>query len=68
MLEGPDVAGLAVLAARSPVPLIASGGVGTLGDLRRLAGIPDLAGVICGRALYEARFSVTEALAVVEQQ
>jgi phosphoribosylformimino-5-aminoimidazole carboxamide ribotide isomerase len=67
-LEGPDVAGLAVLAARSPVPLIASGGVGTLDDLRRLAGIPELAGVISGRALYEGRFSVTEALAVVEQR
>jgi phosphoribosylformimino-5-aminoimidazole carboxamide ribotide isomerase len=65
-LAGPDVAGLAVLAGRSPVPIIASGGVASLDDLRRLAGIPDLAGAIVGRALYEGRFDVAEALAVVE--
>jgi phosphoribosylformimino-5-aminoimidazole carboxamide ribotide isomerase len=65
-LAGPDVAGLAVLAARSPVPIIASGGVASLDDLRRLAGIPGLAGAIVGRALYEGRFDVAEALAVVE--
>ncbi len=64
-LEGPDVGGLAVLAGRSPVPLIASGGVGSLDDLRRLAGVPDLAGVITGRALYEGRFSVADALAAL---
>jgi phosphoribosylformimino-5-aminoimidazole carboxamide ribotide isomerase len=65
-LEGPDLAGLAVLAARCPVPIIASGGVGSLDDLRRLAGIPELAGVITGKALYEHRFGVADALAVLE--
>jgi phosphoribosylformimino-5-aminoimidazole carboxamide ribotide isomerase len=67
-LAGPDVAGLAVLAARSPVPIVASGGVASLDDLRRLAGIPDLAGAIVGRALYEGRFGVAEALAIVESR
>jgi phosphoribosylformimino-5-aminoimidazole carboxamide ribotide isomerase len=65
-LAGPDLGGLAVLAGRSPVPIVASGGVGTLDDLRRLAGVPDLAGVITGRALYAGRFSVAEALRVLE--
>jgi phosphoribosylformimino-5-aminoimidazole carboxamide ribotide isomerase len=43
-------------------PLVASGGVGSLGDLRALAdlGVP---GVIVGRALYEGAFTVEEALA-----
>jgi phosphoribosylformimino-5-aminoimidazole carboxamide ribotide isomerase len=65
-LDGPDLGGLAVLAGRSPVPIVASGGVGSLDDLRRLAGVPDLAGVITGRALYAGRFSVADALRVLE--
>jgi phosphoribosylformimino-5-aminoimidazole carboxamide ribonucleotide (ProFAR) isomerase len=67
-LTGPDVAGLAVLATRSPVPIIASGGVASLDDLRRLAGIPELAGVVVGRALHEGRFGVGDAIAVVESR
>ena len=37
--------------------MIASGGVGCLDDLERLAGLP-IAGCIVGRALYEGRFSL----------
>lgn len=65
-MEGPDLAGLARLLAASPIPVIASGGVGSLLDLRRLAllraGGRDLAGVVVGRALYEGRFAADEAL------
>jgi phosphoribosylformimino-5-aminoimidazole carboxamide ribonucleotide (ProFAR) isomerase len=47
--------------------VIASGGVGALDDLRALAALSvagrRLAGVIVGRALYEGRFSVEEAIA-----
>jgi phosphoribosylformimino-5-aminoimidazole carboxamide ribonucleotide (ProFAR) isomerase len=46
------------------VPIIASGGVGTLDDVRALAAIDGLHGVIVGRALYEGRFTLAEALAV----
>jgi phosphoribosylformimino-5-aminoimidazole carboxamide ribotide isomerase len=60
MLTGPDIAGAAVLAARG-LEVIASGGVASLEDLRnvRAAG---LAGAIVGRALYEGRFTLVEAL------
>jgi phosphoribosylformimino-5-aminoimidazole carboxamide ribotide isomerase len=63
MLSGPDVAGCAAL-QRLGAGVIVSGGVATLDDLRaaRAAG---LAGVIAGRALYEGRFTVREALAAV---
>jgi phosphoribosylformimino-5-aminoimidazole carboxamide ribotide isomerase len=64
-LEGLDFAGLAVLAGRSPLPIVASGGVGSLDDLRRLAHIEGVAGVITGRALYEHRFDVAEAIDVL---
>jgi len=60
MLTGPDVAGARRLQAAS-ARVIASGGVGSLEDIRavRDAG---LAGAIVGRALYEGRFALGEAL------
>ena len=49
--------------------MIASGGVGTLDDLRALAALEvggrRLAGAIAGKALYEGRFTVAEALAAL---
>jgi phosphoribosylformimino-5-aminoimidazole carboxamide ribotide isomerase len=62
LLEGPDVEGLAEAVAATAVPVIASGGVAGLADLRALAAIDGLHGIITGRALYEGRFSVAEAL------
>jgi len=60
MLAGPDLAGARALAALG-LDVIASGGVASLDDLRaaRAAG---LAGAIVGRALYEGRFTLVEAL------
>jgi phosphoribosylformimino-5-aminoimidazole carboxamide ribotide isomerase len=63
-LAGPDVTGLAAAVAATAVPVIASGGVGTLDDVRALAAIDGLHGIIVGRALYEGRFTLAEALAV----
>jgi len=65
-LEGPDVDQLAAVLAATDVPVIASGGVGTLADLEVLAGLRSgsrsLSGAIVGRALYERRFTVAEGL------
>lgn len=60
MLEGPNLAATGALAARIKTPVIASGGVGSLEDLDRLARLP-IAGCIVGRALYEGRFSLRDA-------
>lgn len=60
-LEGPDLDGLAAAAASTRVPVVASGGVGSLDDIRALADL-GLAGVIVGKALYEGRFTVEEAI------
>ena len=62
MLTGPDVEGLAAAAAASPIPVIASGGVSSLDDLRALNRVHGLGGVITGKAIYENRFTVMEAL------
>ena len=64
-LEGPNLDATAELARRVKIPVIASGGVGSLDDLDRLAGLP-LAGCIVGRALYEGKFTLAQAIARVE--
>jgi phosphoribosylformimino-5-aminoimidazole carboxamide ribotide isomerase len=65
-LEGPDVAGLAEVLSVTDIPVIASGGVGTLDDLTALDALDSggrrLAGVIAGRAIYERAFSVAAAV------
>ena len=65
MLTGPDVDGLARAAALTSVPVIASGGVGLLSHLEHIASVPSLDGVIVGKALYEGRFTVADALGVL---
>jgi phosphoribosylformimino-5-aminoimidazole carboxamide ribotide isomerase len=64
-LTGPDVDGLAAAVAATAVPVIASGGVASVDDVVALAGIPGLGGVIVGKAIYEGRFTVDEALAAL---
>ena len=71
-MEGPDIDQLGAVLGATGIDVIASGGVGTLDDIRALAalrvsgpngGQHSLAGVITGRAIYEGRFTVEEALA-----
>jgi phosphoribosylformimino-5-aminoimidazole carboxamide ribotide isomerase len=66
MLAGPDLEGLAAAVAATRVPVIASGGVSSLDDVLALAAIPGLGGVITGKALYEGRFTVTDAIRALE--
>lgn len=64
MMQGANVQAMAEMAAAVPVPVIASGGVTTLDDVKRLqeAG---LAGCIIGRALYEGQLNLREVVAQV---
>ncbi|HEU4647760.1 MAG TPA: 1-(5-phosphoribosyl)-5-[(5-phosphoribosylamino)methylideneamino] imidazole-4-carboxamide isomerase [Gemmatimonadales bacterium] len=62
MLVGPDVVGALAL-QRLGAQVIASGGVGALADLRAIRDA-GLAGAIVGRALYERRFTLAEAVEV----
>jgi phosphoribosylformimino-5-aminoimidazole carboxamide ribonucleotide (ProFAR) isomerase len=69
-MEGPDVDQLTAVLAATATPVIASGGVGELADLLALAAVEvdgrELAGAIVGRAIYEGRFSITEALEALD--
>lgn len=60
MLTGPDIEGLARCAELTSIPVIASGGVGTLAHLAELSRVPGLNGVIVGKAIYEGKFTVAD--------
>ena len=74
-MTGPDTAGLAELLGQISVPVIASGGVGSMADLLTLAELSSdrhgverrLEGVIAGKAIYEGAFTVSQAVAVLAE-
>jgi len=63
---GVDAARMATYSRQAGVPVIASGGVATLADLRALADrfAQGVVGAIVGRALYEGRFDLSGAIAI----
>jgi 1-(5-phosphoribosyl)-5-[(5-phosphoribosylamino)methylideneamino] imidazole-4-carboxamide isomerase/N-(5'phosphoribosyl)anthranilate isomerase len=64
MMQGPNLQLLRDVCAATPAPIIASGGVSTLDDLRAIAALESLGveGVITGKAIYAGAFTVAEAL------
>jgi phosphoribosylformimino-5-aminoimidazole carboxamide ribotide isomerase len=68
LLGGPDVEGTAALARRTGIPVIASGGVGKLSDLERLAETRVIAAAIVGRALYSGAIDLEAALALLAKR
>ncbi len=66
-LTGPNLQLLRDVCARTPAPVVASGGVSSLDDLQAIAGLVDLGveGAIVGKALYVGAFTLPEALAAV---
>lgn len=64
---GVDAAKMAALACQAGLPVVASGGVAMLADLRALADrfTEGVVGAIVGRALYKGRFDLPAALAIV---
>jgi phosphoribosylformimino-5-aminoimidazole carboxamide ribotide isomerase len=64
MLKGVNVEATAALAAATSLPVIASGGVASIADIHALMGKPGIEGVITGRALYDGRLDLAEAIRV----
>ena len=66
-LRGPNLSLLRDVCSRTSVPVVASGGVSSLDDLRALASlVPDgVEGAIVGKALYAGAFTLADALAAV---
>jgi phosphoribosyl isomerase A len=68
-LTGPNTELLRSVCAATDRPVVASGGVSSLADLRTLADLTDIGveGAIVGKALYARAFSIEEALATVAE-
>ena len=62
VLQGANIRATAELARAVSVPVIASGGVSSLADIRALIAEKRIAGAIVGRALYDGRIELAEAL------
>ena len=64
---GPNLADTEALARAVGMPILASGGVGSVEDLRRLAGLPGVVGAVVGQALYTGAVDLAVARGAVER-
>jgi len=69
-LQGPDIYGIKKLLAIAELDIIASGGVATIGDVKKLKALEKdgLKGVIIGKALYEGKIDLGEAIKICSQK
>ena len=69
MLSGVNIEATARFASEMTVPVIASGGANSLEDIRSLCAVAEegVAGVIVGRAIYEGKFTISEAQLLADQ-
>jgi phosphoribosylformimino-5-aminoimidazole carboxamide ribotide isomerase len=68
MMQGPNIAATRALAEAISIPVIASGGLSTLDDIRRLMAIEasGVTGVITGKAIYSGAIDLREAVALTK--
>jgi phosphoribosylformimino-5-aminoimidazole carboxamide ribotide isomerase len=61
-MQGPNFKETKQISLNTKIPVIASGGVRNLSDLRELSKIDNIFGAICGKSLYEGTLNFSEAL------
>ena len=66
LLQGPDLDSTLKLAQSVSIPVIVSGGIASLDDIKACKKAEIFEGVIAGRAIYEKRFTVSEAISVLK--
>lgn len=66
-MQGPNVGATEALARAVSIPVIASGGVSTLADLKVLKATGAIAGAISGRALYDGAIDLAEAISALSE-
>lgn len=67
MLTGPNIEATKALVEAVKIPVIASGGVSSIDDIKRLAEIPNLWGVITGKAIYSGTINLKEAIEMINE-
>ena len=68
LLKGPNLVSTMKLAKCVATPIIASGGVSCIEDVRHICASPPISGVIVGRALYERKFTLEAALKIASHE
>jgi phosphoribosylformimino-5-aminoimidazole carboxamide ribotide isomerase len=63
-LKGPNFDAIEDMASSINIPIIASGGISSLDDIRKIKDIEGIEGCIIGKALYEGKFSLEDALKI----
>lgn len=64
MMAGPNIPSLKIMVEASPVPIIASGGISNLDDIKAIKALgPQVMGVILGKSLYEGKIDLAQAIA-----
>ncbi len=66
MLSGPNLDAMAKMVNALKIPVIASGGVSSIADIRNLIKIKNLRGVITGKALYSGSLNLKEAIKITK--
>jgi phosphoribosylformimino-5-aminoimidazole carboxamide ribotide isomerase len=67
MLSGPNIEAVQAMVEGLKIPVIASGGISSIDDIRHLASIKRLWGAITGKALYAGTMDLREAIKIAEQ-
>ena len=69
MLSGINIDAIVKLAQSLTIPVIASGGLGSIADIEKLCAVEDegIEGVICGRAIYSGDLDFTKAQARADE-
>ncbi|HET6515302.1 MAG TPA: 1-(5-phosphoribosyl)-5-[(5-phosphoribosylamino)methylideneamino]imidazole-4-carboxamide isomerase [Thermodesulfovibrionales bacterium] len=68
MMTGPNVPAVEEMVMTVDIPVIASGGLSSLGDIRRLLAVRNLWGVITGKAIYSGALDLREAIRISEDR
>ncbi|MFZ5803018.1 MAG: 1-(5-phosphoribosyl)-5-[(5-phosphoribosylamino)methylideneamino]imidazole-4-carboxamide isomerase [Candidatus Omnitrophota bacterium] len=70
MLQGPNLGLIENVLAKTQAQVVLSGGIASLEDIRKIAGIraPHFEGAIIGKALYERKFELKEAIQIVKDK
>ncbi|MCX7794769.1 MAG: HisA/HisF-related TIM barrel protein, partial [Thermodesulfovibrionales bacterium] len=67
MLRGPNIEAIREMVKTVNLPVIASGGVSSLEDIKRLKEIKGLYGIITGKALYSGAIDLREAIGIINE-
>jgi phosphoribosylformimino-5-aminoimidazole carboxamide ribotide isomerase len=68
MLTGPNLPALEDMVKTVNIPVIASGGIANIEDIRNLLKIPDLWGAITGKAIYSGSLDLREAIKLTKSE